>query len=61
MKNKHYYLLPGGKRAENMKQARIFMEIGKHAFRNAVKCGEVIKVLFNPQTLQSDEQSNNVQ
>ncbi|MGZ2368842.1 hypothetical protein ACXR6G_03555 [Ancylomarina sp. YFZ004] len=44
-----------------MKQARTFMEIGRHAFRNAVKSGEVIKVLFNPPTLHSDEQSDNVQ
>ena len=40
----HYYVLPNGEKADNMKAARTILGIGTHKFRALVKMGTVIKV-----------------
>ena len=40
----HYYLLPNGDTADNMKAARTILGIGTHKFRKFVKMGIVNKV-----------------
>ena len=42
MKN-HYYLLPDGTRAENMKEACEMMHIRTGLFKRLVKSGDIIK------------------
>ncbi len=65
----HYYILPSGEVAENMKTARTILGIGTHKFRLFVKTGIVIKVdvnlndFQNVKTLisQSNEEQNHLQ
>ncbi len=65
----HYYVLPNGEKADNMKSARTILGIGTHKFRLLVKSGIVVKVenkLNNfqnvkPLTAQSNEEQNNLQ
>ena len=40
----HFYILPNGKMADNMKDARTILGIGTHKFRQFVKMGVVVKV-----------------
>ena len=40
----HFYILPSGQLAENMKAARTILGIGSHKFRSFVKMGIVTKV-----------------
>ena len=62
----HIYVLPDGKRANNMKEARTILGIGTHKFRRFVRIGSVIKVEGNsnntlnvkPLIAQSDEVPN---
>jgi hypothetical protein len=42
---KNYYILPNGQEAKNKKEACQIMGIGSNAFRNAVKRGDIKKVL----------------
>lgn len=66
---KHYYILPSGHVAHNMKEARTILGIGTHKFRLFVKTGIVIKVDVNlndfqnvePLISQSNEEQNNLQ
>ena len=65
----HFYILPNGKMADNMKDARTILGIGTHKFRQFVKMGIVTKVegkLNNIQNVEplishSDEKQDNVQ
>ena len=65
----HFYILPNGIKAENMKSARTILGIGSHKFRSLVKMGIVIKVEGNlnnfqnvePLTAHSNEKQNNLQ
>ncbi len=43
----HYYILPNGDTADNMKSARTILGIGTHKFRDLVKAGIVVKVEGN--------------
>ena len=40
----HYYILPKGEIADNMKAARTIMGVGSHKFRRFVKMGIITKV-----------------
>ena len=65
----HFYILPNGITADNMKSARSILGIGSHKFRSLVRMGVVVKVLGNlnnfqnvePLTAQSNEKQNNLQ
>ncbi|NPA35490.1 MAG: hypothetical protein GXO47_01430 [Chlorobi bacterium] len=39
----HYYILPDGRRAENMKEGCEMMQIGRRGFRALVKKGTIKK------------------
>ena len=57
----HIYVLPDGKKAKNMKEARSLMGLSATAFRSLVRKGIVAKELTNggtTQMLQSYEQDN---
>ena len=65
----HYYVLPNGEKADNMKAARTILGVGTHKFRSFVKMGIVTKVEGNlnnfhndePLTAHSNEEQNNLQ
>ena len=42
-----YYLLPSGAMVTNQKEGCQIMEIGRNAFRNRVKSGEIKKVVIS--------------
>lgn len=64
----HYYVLPNGDIADDMKSARTILGVGTHKFRTLVKEGIVTKVeckLYNfqnvePLIAQSNEKQNNL-
>ena len=64
----HFYILPTGEIADNMKSARTILGIGSHKFRSFVKMGIVTKVEGNlnnfqnvePLTAHSNEEQNNL-
>jgi len=55
---KHYYILPDGRKAENMKEAKFILGITGHQFRGMIKGGEIIKVLINQRAHNHDK--NNI-
>ncbi len=57
----HIYVLPDGKRANNMKEARSLMGLSATAFRSLVKKGTVTKEISNngkSQMLQGYDKDN---
>ena len=57
----HIYVLPDGKRAKNMKEARSLMGLSATAFRSLVRKGIVAKELTDSgktQMLQGNEKDN---
>ena len=44
IKQEHFYILPSGEIASNQKEARIKLGIGRNAFRNRVRSGEIKKI-----------------
>lgn len=57
MTNSHYYILPNGKIAYNMKEAKSQLGVTGHQFRGMLKGREVKKVLIN-QGAQSHDRIN---
>ena len=53
---KHYYILPNGEIANNMKKAKLQLGITGHQFRGMVKGGVIKKVITN-QRAQSHDKS----
>ena len=53
----HYYILPDGSRADNMKDGCESMDINRRSFQNLVK-KEIIKKIINNSILQEDENIN---
>lgn len=51
----HYYILPSGQFAQNMKEARTILGLGSHKFRLLVKTGIIIKVEGNLNNVQNVE------
>jgi len=54
--NKHYYILPDGSRADNMKEGCEAMGINRRSFQNLVKKQVIKKVLTTE--LKEDEDEN---
>lgn len=57
----HIYVLPDGKRASTMKEARKLLGLSATAFRSLVRKGTVVKEISNTgesQMLQSYEEDN---
>ena len=57
----HIYVLPDGKRAANMKEARKLLGLSTTAFRSLVRKGTVAKEITNtenPQMLQGYDKDN---
>ncbi len=52
--NKHYYILPDGYIAHNMKEGKLRLGIGSDAFRSLVRKEIIKKIIYN-QKLQSDD------
>lgn len=45
----HFYILPDGTIVENQLEGRKLLGIGRNAFRNRVKNGNIQKITNNPQ------------
>ena len=54
--NTHYYILPDGRRAEDLYEAAILLGTSKRQARKLVKRGQIEKVLI---TIQTEEHGNN--
>ena len=59
MEARHYYLLPNGGTAESQKEACEILGIGRQAFRNAVKRGDIRKIITNTSKPNGYEHTNN--
>ena len=57
--NTHYYILPDGNRADNMKDGCEAMGINRRSFQNLVKKQIVKKVLLTNTKLKEDEKTAN--
>jgi len=43
----YYYILPDGRKVNNMKEVKLILGITGHQFRGMLKGGEIIKVSIN--------------
>ena len=63
--NTHYYILPDGSRAENMKEACKSLGVGSRFFKTLIKRGLVKKILTSeassPRNVQEYETEDNKQ